>query len=44
MLDANNDLVVFYNPYEIGPYSSGSFILTVRRDEFPEVFREDWPE
>lgn len=39
MLDANNDLVVFYNPYEIGPYSSGSFELTVRRDAFPEVFR-----
>jgi len=41
MLDANNDLVVFYNPYELGPYAAGSFELTVHRDEFPEVF---WPD
>ncbi len=44
MLDANNDLVVFYNPYEIGPYAAGSFELTVRRDVYPEVFRMDFEE
>ena len=44
MLDAHNDLVVFYNPYEIGPYSAGSFQLTVTRAAYPEVFRWDMEE
>lgn len=44
MLDAHNDLVVFYNPYDIGPYSSGSFELTVQRDMYPEVFYPDFEE
>jgi hypothetical protein len=42
MLDARGDLVVFYSPYEIGPYSSGSFELTVTRERYPEVFRRSF--
>ena len=39
MLDANNDLVVFYNPGDLVPYAAGSFALRVRREAFPAVFR-----
>ena len=42
MLDANNDLHVFYNPYEIASYADGSFELTLRRDVYPEVFKRDF--
>lgn len=41
MLDANNDLHVFYDPYDIASYADGSFELTVRRAVYPEVFRFD---
>ena len=42
MLDARGDLVVFYNPYELGSYAAGTFELKVPRDMYPEVFRVDW--
>lgn len=42
MLDENNDLVVFYNPYDLVPAAAAAFVLTVRRDAFPEVFRSDF--
>ena len=42
MLDARGDLVVFYNPYELGSYAAGTFELKVPRDVYPEVFRVDW--
>ena len=42
MLDANNDLHVFYNPYDIASYAAGSFELTLRRDVYPEVFKRDF--
>ena len=44
MLDANNDLHVFYNPYDIAPYSAGGFELTLPRDVYPEVYRRDLTE
>ena len=44
MLDANNDLHVFYNPYDIAPYSAGGFELTLRHDVYPEVYRRDLTE
>lgn len=40
MLNADNDLVVFYNPGDLLPYAAASFELTIRRSEFPEVFRK----
>ena len=42
MLDANNDLHVFYNPYDIASYAAGSFELILRRDVYPEVFKRDF--
>lgn len=44
MLDANNDLHVFYNPYDIAPYSAGGFELTLRHDVYPDVYRRDLTE
>ena len=44
MIDANNDLHVFYNPYDIAPYSAGGFELTLPRDVYPEVYRRDLTE
>lgn len=41
MLDANHDLHVFYNPYDIASYAEGSFEVIVRRDVYPEVFWMD---
>lgn len=39
MLNADNDLVVLFNPYDLIPAAAGALELTVRRSEYPAVFR-----
>lgn len=35
-------ITFYFNPYEIGPYASGSFIATLTYDEYPELFQEQY--
>ena len=39
MLNADNDLVVYYNPGDLLPAAAAQFELIVRRNKYPAVFR-----
>ena len=39
MLNADNDLVVYYNPGDLLPAAAAQFELIVRRNKYPTVFR-----
>lgn len=38
-----NFLVVYFNPYEIGPYAMGTIEVAIPYDEIRDTFREDGP-
>lgn len=37
-------ITFYFNPYEIGPYSSGSFFATLTYGQYPELFKEEYLE